>query len=162
MIKIVTNINKLLFILYLFFCLNKDVYSIDNKNYMLKDRLTDMEYYTSLVEFTAGLLVILCLALIVLLIINARKNKLKSRQIRHYEQHQDLMLQKDGPAGTAVFTQSETGRETSGKNIEMRAMNVESLEKEIEALRNKLWQEQELRKKMENEVAELLSRMKGA
>ncbi|MDD5508049.1 MAG: hypothetical protein PHD25_06915 [Bacteroidales bacterium] len=161
-IKNIINNNKFFLTLFLFFCLNNNIYSIDNNDVILHDRLRDMEYFTRLLEFATGLLVILCLALSILLIISARKNKLKIRQIRGYEQHQATVLQKEDHTRATGFNASETGRIASGSSSETTARNVKSLEKEIEDLRIKLQQEHALREKMENEVAELLSRMRGA
>lgn len=160
--KIISINIKIFLVVSLFFCFNSTIYSIDNNDVILQDRLRDMEYFTRLVEFAAGLLVILCMALIVLLIISARKNKLKDHQIRQYEQQQRMMLQKEGSAGVSKFNTPGTDRERSGSSNEIPDRRVESLEKEMEVIRSKLLQEQELRKKMENEVAELLSRIKGA
>jgi hypothetical protein len=160
--NIIVNIFKISFILYLFFCLNSNAYSIENNDVILQNRLRDMEYFTRLVEFAAGLLVILCTALIVLLMISARKNRLKDRQIRLYEQQQGMALQQDASVVGSKLNTSGIDRASPGNSNESTAGRVESLEKEMDSLRKKLLQEQELRKKMENEVAELLSRIKGA
>jgi len=94
------NYLKIIFILYLTFCLNTDVYSTENEMSTLERRLTDMEYFTRLLEFTAGLLVILCLALLVLLIIFVIKSRIKTRQIRQYAQNQGMAPKKDTATAT--------------------------------------------------------------
>jgi len=128
----------------------------------LEQRLADMEYFTQLLEFAAGLLVILCLALFVLLMISVKRNRIKTLQIRQYAQNQRMAPEKDSATAAGDNFVAATGKSTmdlvSGKDLSFKKM--EGLVKEIGTLQQKLAQEQQLRKQMEEEVAELLSRLK--
>jgi len=153
---------KIIFILYLTFCLNTDVYPAENEVSTLERRLTDMEYFTRLLEFTAGLLVILCLALLVLLIIFVKRNRIKTRQIRQYAQNQVMAPEKDTATATDDNLMNVTEKRAPDPVLrkDFSAKKVEDLMKEIGTLQQELTKEQLLRKQMEEEVAELLSRLK--
>ena len=156
------NYLKIILILYLTFCLNTDVYSTENEMSTLERRLTDMEYFTRLLEFTAGLLVILCLALLVLLIIFVTRNRIKTRQIRQYAQNQVMAPEKDTATATDDNFMNVTENRAPDPFLrkDFSAKKVEDLMKEIGTLQQELTKEQLLRKQMEEEVAELLSRLK--
>ena len=128
----------------------------------LEQRLADMEYFTQLLEFAAGLLVILCLALLVLLMISVKRNRIKTLQIRQYAQNQRMAPEKDSATAAGDNFVAATDKSimdpVSGNDLSVKKM--EGLVKEIGTLQQKLAQEQQLRKQMEEEVAELLSRLK--
>ncbi len=158
--KSIVNSLRSFSLLFSFFCLNTNIYSIDNKDLILNDRVRDLEYFTNLMEFASGLLIILCLALATLLIISAGKNRRKDRLLDHYETDHSLTLQNGSPAKVKQQSPGVAGTSVTESSNEQADRKIASLEKELNILRNKLEQEQELRRKMENEIADLLSRMK--
>ena len=57
--------------------LRDEIQRTTNEMAILKDRWTDMEYFTRLLQFAAGLLVILCIAEFILLLIYVKKKQIK-------------------------------------------------------------------------------------
>lgn len=104
---------------------------------LVRSRLTEMVYFTRLLEFAVGLLLIFLIALFVLFV---------------------CCLKKVRASRPAVFNKGYPA-DTEGK-IKHFEEEIAKLEKEVNVLEQRIVQEQNIRKQMEEEVAGLLARIK--
>ncbi len=141
--------------------LNDDLQQSARELTMVDERMTEMIYFTRLLEFASGLLVIFLTALSVLLLVYGRKNRSLNRLIQL--QGQSGKIIPDRPSGSLKEnTPAITGRNFPDAADKIKNLEKENatLEKELEGLKQRMIQEQQVRKKMEAEVAELLARIK--
>ncbi|HNS16722.1 MAG TPA: hypothetical protein PKH94_10410 [Bacteroidales bacterium] len=129
---------------------------------LVKTRLTEMDYFTRLLEFIVGLLIILMIALFILLLIHCGKNRSLRRMVAQLDQQikdaqRDLAGESHRRSSTPV---NEERSDCAGGKGDKPEREITDLRNEIQSLKRNLIGEQQVRKQMEEEIADLLSRIR--